>query len=90
MHSEDWLPSYTQGERSRELSMRSRLLRWRAQRTLDRSKELLRYSTELQVIFAHVLFLYMDTEDVSNREGMLYPPRVIALWGGSELPLTTP
>jgi|SoiMethySBSTD1v2_1073268.scaffolds.fasta_scaffold265088_4 hypothetical protein len=48
MNREDWLPPYTQGERSRELSMRSQLLRWRAQRTLDRSKELLKYSAELR------------------------------------------
>ena len=37
---EGLLPPYTQEERSRELSMRSRALRWRAQRICTQSKRL--------------------------------------------------
>ena len=48
MNRESWLPPYTQGERSRELSMQSRLLRKRAERTLDQSKALLKHSAELK------------------------------------------
>jgi hypothetical protein len=38
MSVETLLPPYTKEERSRELSMRSRALRWRMQRALQQSK----------------------------------------------------
>jgi hypothetical protein len=54
------LPPYTPQEMSRELSIRSRLLRWRAQQTLDRSAELRKYSAELRVLFHRLLFLLQE------------------------------
>jgi hypothetical protein len=54
---EHWLPPYTQGERRRELSMRSRLLRWRAQQALYRGEALRERMIQLHIAYLRLVFL---------------------------------
>jgi hypothetical protein len=44
------------------LSIRSRLLRWRAQQVPDRSKELQKHSAELRVLSHRLFFLLQGGE----------------------------
>lgn len=47
MSVEMLLPPYTEEERNRELSMRSRALRWRTQRALNQNRQLRGHMAQL-------------------------------------------
>jgi hypothetical protein len=51
------LPPYTLQEKSRELNMRSRMLRKRAQQALDQSEKLRKRTVQLQKAYARLVFL---------------------------------
>ena len=57
MNRESWLPPYTPQEKSRELSMRSRIRRRRAQRALHRSEKLRKRTAQLQEAYGRLDFL---------------------------------
>jgi hypothetical protein len=57
MNHESWLPPYTPQEKSRELSMRSRILRRRAQRALYWSEKLRKRTAQLQETYGRLVCL---------------------------------
>jgi len=56
MNSENLLLAYTFQEQSRELGTQSRLLRWRAQRALYRSKKLRQHAEQLHERYGRLVY----------------------------------